>query len=440
MDPNTGLDAFAAMTDPEGASAVSGVPEFMGAIRSFLANRGDALSQQWADTKRVGSTVGNYLANVPANFIDFAGNQVAAPFMQSQYDLMNRDYSREPLVGVGKESNLSDLGVPSQEGGELTGRIPALAGMVSPYLAGGAPGGSLGAGARVPDLWHGAARPWPAEPGAPLGRFQPMKLMSGEGYHGEGYGGYVSEARPVAEWYREAYAKHPPEVEDEARRVFMEKYPIGSKVPGSLHDKFNAPSDYKEFINDNGYYLSDNGKWTQLAEDFANFNPPKPGALYNLKYPNADIEQFLRWDQPLNQQSDYVKAALRRLGIDENASLPKGGQYYGGEVPYYVTGPGQRPTFGDLAGRDLYEDVIRSRYGTPSGELQTNPGGDPRTASVLRMLGIRGTRYPADERNVNAFNYSIFSPEATEVIKRFGIAGLLGGSGAAALSQPEPGL
>jgi len=127
-------EAFGALA---GGEPVSGVPEFMSMIQNFLSNRGAALGQTLSDTGRVGSAVGNYLANAPANALDYVGNQVAAPFLQSQYEMMNRDYSQEPLMGVG-------------EGGELTGRIPAVAELVSPYLQGFAPPGTLSAGARAP--------------------------------------------------------------------------------------------------------------------------------------------------------------------------------------------------------------------------------------------------------------------------------------------------
>jgi len=203
MDPNTGLGVFAAMTDPEGAGAVSGVPEFMSALRNLMGGYGDpgipAMPTGTLEGQlRTGGALGQ--AGLPA---DGAQGYTAA-VVQHLKDMVSGRVAAEGALG---QNNYD----PQQSFAQNALNPQALEQATD--VAMGVSGGGLGT--RVPDLWHGAAVPWPAEPGAPLGRFQPKKLMSGEGYHGEGYGGYVSEARPVAEFYRNAYGKQAPEVEED---------------------------------------------------------------------------------------------------------------------------------------------------------------------------------------------------------------------------------
>ena len=106
---------------------------------------------------------------------------------------------------------------------------------------------------KLPDLWHGAARRWAAEPGAPLGRPNPKMIGTGEGALTEGQGLYGSDARRVGQWYRNAYGD---------------------------------PNE-----------LTGNQKY--------------PGALYRLNYPGAEVDQFLAWDKPLAEQPARIQAALR---------------------------------------------------------------------------------------------------------------------------------
>lgn len=99
----------------------------LGWLQDVLSGRLQSLGQIAADTSRAGSAIGGYLADAPGRAIDYAGNRVAIPFLREQQRLYDTDWSREPL---------------------LSSRLPAVASMVAPYLAGGAPGG-LSAGLRL---------------------------------------------------------------------------------------------------------------------------------------------------------------------------------------------------------------------------------------------------------------------------------------------------
>lgn len=136
-DPLNWLTQLLGGGDPEAQGAAQASTAMQPSVYDMLQDRLRGLQNTYTDTRRLASTVGNYLAQAPGAAIDYAGNEVARPFLQQQEALMNRDWSQQPLIGTG-------------ERGELTGRIPALASMVTPYLAGGAPGGTLSSGTRLP--------------------------------------------------------------------------------------------------------------------------------------------------------------------------------------------------------------------------------------------------------------------------------------------------
>jgi hypothetical protein len=81
---------------------------------------------------------------------------VSRGYVRGQAELAGRDWSQEPLIGVG-------------QGGELTGRIPAFAGQFTSGLAGPVPAGALGAGPAI--LRRAGALETPFEDAAAQGEF-----------------------------------------------------------------------------------------------------------------------------------------------------------------------------------------------------------------------------------------------------------------------------
>jgi hypothetical protein len=111
---------------------------------------------------------------------------------------------------------------------------------------------------------------------------------------------------------------------------------------------------------------------------------------------NADPERFLHWDKPLNEQSQHVRDAIANspLAGYEKTSLP-GSQI----VPHTVEG-----------------------------------------ANALASYGIPGIRY-LDQGSRGAgegsHNYVVFDANTMEIIRRYGLAGLMAGGGAAALGGTQ---
>jgi len=292
------------------------------------------------------------------------------------------------------------------------------------------PPGSAGVG--LPNLWHGAARPLEGN------RFDPNRIGSGEGYHGEGAGGYASESRPVAEWYQRAYGEYPPELVAEAKARLAEQYPAGAHVSSSggwsHYFKTGDEADLAAFLKKSQGLdpLRNPSDWVAGAyRNIEDFNPGKPGALYEMRYQGADTDHFLRWDLPLKDQSAYVRKNLERLGITEGGMVP----YSRGQGLWeYIEKPEQ--SMADMTGRDIYEHLGRENALDPAQPLGGTRG-DPAVAQLLRENGIRGTRYPASEfpGNEGKFNYSIFQPENLNVYKKYGVGGAIAGAGALAAGE-----
>jgi hypothetical protein len=150
------------------------------------------------------------------------------------------------------------------------------------------------------------------------------------------------------------------------------------------------------------------------------------GHMYEVKI-NADPEHFLDWDKPLSEQHPKVQAALTPEAIGLTAFGPVGPKgYYGwADETGKRIGPSLRtgspgPLFDPKAtGQDIYRT------------LHDNPTA---AAEMLHKAGIPGIRYlDAGSRGAGegSRNTVVFDPTSMEVIRRYGVAGLLGGAAAA---------
>ena len=133
-------------------------------------------------------------------------------------------------------------------------------------------------------------------------------------------------------------------------------------------------------------------------------NPTRRHPFRLTAQPHALPEHFLDWDKPLNQQSEHVKQAI--------ANSPYAG----------------------------YEETS-----LPGGQLV------PHTAAGMQGLadaGIPGIRY-LDQGSRSAgqgsHNYVVFDANTIDILRKYGIAGLIAGGGAAAAgtqqqqAPPTPG-
>jgi hypothetical protein len=127
------------------------------------------------------------------------------------------------------------------------------------------------------------------------------------------------------------------------------------------------------------------------------------GHMYEVNI-NADPEHFLDWDKPLSEQSQSVKDAAQKL-------FPQGRTSWGFE-----------PKTGENVVRAISGEMAR-RSGRP---ITSDPIAG---ANALREAGIPGIKYldqGSRATGEGSYNYAVFNDKLIDIVKKYGLAGLLG--------------
>ena len=121
----------------------------------------------------------------------------------------------------------------------------------------------------------------------------------------------------------------------------------------------------------------------------------------------ADPERFLHWDTPISHQSDALQGALKRnLGLADDAALPA--------------------SISDMTGKQFYR------------ALEKTVGTEQASSNLQEKVRDPGDQIPGPG-GAPWHNVVVFDPATMEIIRRYGLAGLMAGGGAAALDGPNPG-
>jgi hypothetical protein len=162
--------------------------------------------------------------------------------------------------------------------------------------------------------------------------------------------------------------------------------------------------------------------------------------MYEVKV-NADPERFLHWDRPLSEQHPEVQKALRSIGAVPDPVEVNTAGHFGYSLNEFktLTPDHQRELIGRLP-------VNHANYaGDPPGYMAFNELGqihrDPAAVSqALKDAGIPGIRY-LDQGSRGAgegtSNSVVFDANNMEIIRRYGLAGLMAGGGAAAMGGQQ---
>ena len=248
--------------------------------------------------------------------------------------------------------------------------------------------------------------------------FDLSKIGTGEGAQAYGHGMYLADAEGVARGYRDT---------------------LGAKI-GSNADAYKAANDeFQARLNDLWQLKRDNqpippeltANIDALQEKVGDLHG-KLGHMYEVQV-NADPAHFLDWDKPLSEQHPNVQAALTPEALGLTAFGPVGPKgYYGwADETGKRVGPSLRtgspgPLFDPKAtGQDIYRT------------LHDNPAV---AAEMLQKAGLPGIRYlDAGSRGAGegSRNSVVFDPATMEIIRKYGLAGLMAGGGAAALSGQQ---
>ncbi len=217
-------------------------------------------------------------------------------------------------------------------------------------------------------------------------RFDTSKIGTGEGAQAYGHGLYLADNEGVAQSYKNAGPAANSQIDAINRQMSqlakqMDQYSSGQ------YGKFNDPK---------GYELK--AQYDALMDQRT-----KLGHMYEVQI-NADPAHFLDWDKPISEQSPQLQDLLDQHGIARRENQP------------YITG------------QDVHDFL------SPKGDYAAG-------AQRLKDLGIPGIRY-LDQGSRGAgtgtSNHVIFDANTLSILRKYGIAGLMAGGGAAASKQSTP--
>lgn len=247
-------------------------------------------------------------------------------------------------------------------------------------------------------------------------RFDMSRIGTGEGAQAYGHGLYFAEAEDVARGYRsrlagkglplrETVAQHLPE--SDSQSVLAEIYSQATNGHADLERAARSVQMRIPELRDEGSFLGPLGdKGQRISNAIADIRERSRGRMYEVNI-NANPEDFLDWDAPLSGQAPRVRQAANRI-LDP--------------------------------GWDGTEEWARDW--SPTGESLIGPhrGTEAqRRSNILRDAGIPGIRYldqGSRAAGEGSRNYVVFDDSLIEILRKYGIAGLMaGGAGGGLLSR-----
>lgn len=295
----------------------------------------------------------------------------------------------------------------------------------------GAPAGTVGSGIKA---YHGSPHSFE--------RFDNSKIGTGEGAQSYGHGLYFAENEAVAADYK--------------RRLTQNSGSTSIETPYRAGEIDNSPRSHERFfaarfrenrgdLNNTISQLEGDltnhptDKTVQMALDFAKHPDAKfsisefnPGHMYEVGI-NAEPEKFLDWDNPLSQQSPHVTSALKSVLKDTNR-MPE---------EWIKSSPGAEDRLREAGIPGIKYFDQGSRNFTVRTTYKGEPYSDPvkfQTKEQAEHFAAekKAEGFGADVAQEGTRNFSVFDPSIVEILRKYGIAGLTGGVGAAAASSQLP--
>lgn len=226
-------------------------------------------------------------------------------------------------------------------------------------------------------------------------RFDINKIGTGEGAQVYGRGLYFAENEDVARGYREALAPYGrgSEPEDVAARVLQNANGDRDAALAELRRRIDS-------ANTNKVPYEEIQK-TMQARNIVNTRPDVAGSMYQVKI-NADPEHFLDWDKKVSQQSPAVLERLQKI---------PGFERY--EKEFGVLPVGER----------IRRGLMPSSFDHASPEFS-------KTYSEAGIPGIKYLDQGSRGGGQGTHNYVVFNDDIVDIMKKYGLVGLLGGGAA----------
>jgi hypothetical protein len=288
-------------------------------------------------------------------------------------------------------------------------------------------------------------------------RFDMSKIGTGEGAQAYGHGLYFAESEPVAWTYRYLNA---PVGQGTGAASFARQAESAASNAGLTGDE--ARTYAIDLLNKKAMEQHPTARqtWYDAANNYDALIGAKepPGRMYEARI-NADPEHFLDWDKPLSEQSPQVQQALsanprvaEAIKYSDNPNNPTGRQIHNAMVSIAARKGGNGDVIASEALRDAGLPGIRyldaGSRNAPNLTIippQQSYAGrwtvqDPvfRGQSKHFDTEADAQAYVAKQSPPATRNTVIFDPATIEILRKYGIAGLMaGGAGAVATQKPS---
>jgi hypothetical protein len=246
-------------------------------------------------------------------------------------------------------------------------------------------------------------------------RFDMSKIGTGEGAQAYGHGLYFAQEPSIAESYRKNLSAKDIAINDKKSDLITDMLDKSVLDYITTYGNKNAALDaLNEKINYGSKF--DDIDWLKNVKnklELSKIEQPS-GNLYetSIRWPNAEREatdplgehHLLDWDQPLSEQSDYVRNKLKKSDFYKNAN-----KAYKDQKQWYLD-PSQKTG-------ESFLKYMRSGYDDESAS------GIKDAEQYLKNLDIPGLKYlDATSRSTDkgTRNYVMFGDEYPEIIKRAG--------------------
>ena len=280
-------------------------------------------------------------------------------------------------------------------------------------------------------------------------QFDTSKIGTGEGAQAYGHGLYFAEKEGTAQSYRDALT--PTDAGFHAMDTVLGRFagwsPAEADVREALtgHDAIAGLADNPDVVNavrrlapdynPSGAVTGDALRHYRTINDAIEASAPK-GSMYEVNI-GADPEHFLDWDKPLSEQHPVVQDRLRAIGAVPDPAEVNTAGHFGYSLNEFktLTPEYQQKLIAKLP--ENHADYTRDARGS---EIY-HEGRDPvAAAQTLQAAGIPGIRY-LDQGSRGAgqgtHNYVVFDAATIDILRKYGLAGLIAGGGAAAAATQQ---
>jgi hypothetical protein len=267
-------------------------------------------------------------------------------------------------------------------------------------------------------------------------RFDPSRIGTGEGAQAYGHGLYFAEREGTAQTYRDTLAtplfggqRYNPDNPAHRASYYVYQRNGGDREAALRElDGEDAGLASRTGASSSKYIVEARRR---IAENRALIADPSAelpevtgmGKMYEVNIA-SDPEHFLHWDKPLSEQSKEIQGLL----LPHVESALKNGMMI--------------PNMRDLSsatGAQGYRALQMSQPGWRSGD---NFHGEVDASQALHNAGIPGVRYLDQHsrgQGEGTSNYVVFDANTIDILRKYGLAGLMAGGGAAAAgSQQQP--